>query len=239
MQSQRRTSSSTQSLDEHGEPQGGHHQHHLELVLNSLPYLQPFEAKAGLAVRPSYWTDSANRRASITSIIWNSVNLAPLSAAVRSQSRTSSSTQSLQQGSHHQHHLGLVLNSPSHRQPFETKAGLASNSTQLIGRIQRSAGRASPASSGTRVKLTLPSAAVRGQSRTSSSTQSFDGFSEPQGEHHQHHLELLLNSLSYLRPFEAKARLAVRPSHWTDSANRRASITARQLRLQPAAQQKV
>ena len=189
MRSQSKTSSSTQSLDEFSVPQGEHHQHHLELVLNSLSHLQPCEAKAGLAVRPSHWTDSANRRASITSIIWNSCKThSPICSRAKP------------------------------KQDWQLDP--------VIGRIQRSAGRASPASSGSRVKLTLQSAAVRSQSRTSSSTQSLDGFSEPQGEHHQHHLELVLNSLSHLQPCEAKAGLAVRPSHWTDSANRRASITS-------------
>ena len=48
----------------------------------------------------------------------------------------------------------------------------------------------------------------------------------PDSEHHQHQLESFLNLLSYLRPFELEARLAVRPTHWTDSATRTVSITS-------------
>ena len=39
----------------------------------------------------------------------------------------------------------------------------------------------------------------------SSSTQSLDGFRDPQGEHHQHQLEMLLNSLFHFRAFEPTA----------------------------------
>ena len=37
-------------------------------------------------------------------------------------------------------------------------------------------------------------------------------------------LEILLNVPCHLRPFESKSGLALRPSHWTDSANRSATL---------------
>ena len=204
-------------MDGFSEPRGEHQQHQLEIFLGSQLKLRVFQPRAG----------------------------------------SSSSTPSLQEfseprGEHHQHQLEISQLStlafqPTARLHFDPKEPANSwNFFCIIGRIQRTAERASAASAGNLFGLTAQTPGLSTHSRvaagmrassasagnllgltlnlrvfqpragSSSSTPSLQEFSEPRGEHHQHQLEI--SQLSTLA-FQPTARLHFDPKEPANSWN--------------------
>ena len=194
-----------------------------------------------MAVRPYYWTDSANRGASIISISWKSFwthnsisgSLNPqqgcsstlsvggfsepwgehhqhqlagthnsISGSFNPQ-QGSSSTLALDgfsepPGEHHQHQLEILLDSQLNLRVFQPAAG--EQFDPIIGRMQRTTGRASSASAGNPFRLTTQSPGLSTHSRAA----------------------VRPNFCSPAQLTKWRRREFV--EHWTESANRGASI---------------
>ena len=89
-----------------------------------------FESTAGVAFRPTDWTDITNHGASIIGISWTSFQMPSRSAGVRIHSRRRSSTECLDafnepRGEHHQHQLHFLSDALSDLRLFESTAGVA------------------------------------------------------------------------------------------------------------------
>ena len=138
-----------------------------------------------VAVRPNYWTNSANRRASIISISWNSVFELTLSSHLLAFEHTAVQPNHWTNSAKHRASI-ISISWNSVFQLTLPYTRVWTHPRVAVRRVQRTAGRASSASAGTPF-LNSPSHLLAFEHTAVRPNPT-------QGEHHQHQLELCFST---------------------------------------------